>query len=388
MRCLFVAKKSAIGATRHCRKIAGFSSTGFCAFSWHFVAPSSPASLVAAKAGFQSALRGWYRVHARRLPWRETPSLYRTVVSEFMLQQTQIKTALPYFARWMDELPGFSELATASEARVLKLWEGLGYYSRARNLHRLAKAIAALPAPPRTPEAWRELPGVGPYTAAAITSIAFGAPAACVDGNVVRILARLTADATEFRDSATAARSFTPLAESLLPATAPGDHNQAMMELGATVCLRQNPLCTVCPVLAFCAARQRGDPAAYPQLTPKKIEQHAVTRVWCERADAILLHRAARGARRLAGQHELPTAEQAGLDATDVAATGRLLAKKTRSITRFRITESIYAVPAPRGNAGPELFWVPRKKLAAVTLSGPHRRWIRELLDVQSRTGS
>ena len=351
------------------------------------MAQPSPTSLVAAKSDFQSALLAWYRVHSRRLPWRETPSLYRTVVSEFMLQQTQIKTALPYFARWMDELPGFTALAAASEARVLKLWEGLGYYSRARNLHRLAKAVAALPAPPRTPEAWRELPGVGPYTAAAITSIAFGAPAACVDGNVVRILARLTADATEFRDSATAARSFTPLAESLLPATAPGDHNQAMMELGATVCLRQNPLCTVCPVLAFCAARRQGDPAAYPRLTPKKIEQRAVTRVWCERGDALLLHRAAPGARRLAGQHELPTAEQAGFTATAVAAAGRLLAKKTRSITRFRIGESIYAVPAPRGNLGPELVWVPRKKLVTLTLSGPHRRWIHELMAMNDGEG-
>src|SRR5205085_8141178 len=113
---------------------------------------------------------------------------------------------------------------------VLKLWEGLGYYSRARNLHRLAREIATRPSPPRTPAEWQELPGVGPYTAAAITSISFGAPAACVDGNVVRILARLTADPTEFRDSASAAKAFTSLADALIATDTPGDHNQAMME--------------------------------------------------------------------------------------------------------------------------------------------------------------
>ena len=335
--------------------------------------------LVARRADFQSALRGWYRAHARALPWRETPSLYKTVVSEFMLQQTQVKTVLPYFARWLAALPDFAALAAASEERVLKLWEGLGYYSRARNFHGLAKELAARSEPPRTPEAWRELPGVGPYTAAAITSIAFGAPAACVDGNVVRILARLTADGTEFRDSASAAKIFTPLAEELLPATDPGDHNQAMMELGATVCLRQNPLCPACPVRSFCAAARGGRPGDYPQLTPKKIARHAVTRVWCERGGALLLHRAAARARRLANHHELPTPEQAGLDPA-TAACGTLLAKKRRSITRFQITESIYAAPAPRGRLRPGAVWVNMTALGALTLSGPHRRWIAEIL--------
>ena len=161
-------------------------------------------SLVAARTRFQAALLAWYRDNARVLPWREAPSLYKTVVSEFMLQQTQVKTVLPYFARWMEALPGFSELAAAPEERVLRLWEGLGYYSRARNLQRLAQAIVARGGPPVAAEEWRELPGVGPYTSAAITSIALGAPEACVDGNVVRILARLTADATGHRDSASA----------------------------------------------------------------------------------------------------------------------------------------------------------------------------------------
>jgi A/G-specific adenine glycosylase len=342
-------------------------------------ASTHAAALTAKRAEFSVALLGWYRVNARRLPWRESPSLYRTVVSEFMLQQTQVKTVLPYFARWHDALPDFAALAAAPEDQVLKLWEGLGYYSRARNLHRLAQAIAALPAAPRTPAEWQELPGVGPYTAAAITSISFGAPAACVDGNVVRILARLTADATEYRDSATAAKAFRPLADALLSASAAGDHNQAMMELGATVCSRQNPLCLTCPVRAFCAATARGEPEAFPRLAPKKIERVAVTRIWCERDGALLLHRAAADARRLAGQHELPTAAQFGLTET-AAARGLLLATHTRGITRFLITESIHAAVPPRGKLAPGLIWVPRAEIASITLSGPHRRWITEIL--------
>ena len=343
--------------------------------------PSPASALVAAQSDFQSALLGWFRTHARPLPWREAPSLYKTVVSEFMLQQTQVKTVLPYFDRWLAAFPDFAALAAADEARVLKLWEGLGYYSRARNLHRLARAVATRPAPPPTPEAWRDLPGVGPYTAAAVTSIAFGAPVACVDGNVVRILARLTADATPHRDSAGAAKAFSPLADALVPAAAPGDHNQAMMELGATVCFRRQPLCLTCPVQRFCAAARRGDPEAYPRLAPKTIERRAVTRLWCERDRALLLHRAPAGARRLAGIHELPTPAHLGTTER-AAARGELLAKKVRGITRFRLEESIRRHPPPHADRPlpPDLVWVPLADLEAVTVSGPHRRWIRALL--------
>ncbi|HVW19830.1 MAG TPA: A/G-specific adenine glycosylase [Opitutaceae bacterium] len=336
---------------------------------------AAAASLLARRAEFQRDLRAWYRARARPLPWRLEASLYRTVVSEFMLQQTQVKTMLPYFARWMEALPDFAALATAPEEAVLKLWEGLGYYSRARNLRRLARELGRLPEPPRTPEAWRELPGVGPYTAAAITSIAFGAAAACVDGNVVRILSRLTADATPHRDGAAAAKALAPLAEALLPAERPGDHNQAMMELGATVCLRQGPRCGECPVAGCCAGRG-GDPAAYPRLAPKETRRLAVVRIWCEREGALLLHRGPAAARRLADLHELPTAAQAGL--TDAqAASAPLLARRRRSITRFRIEESIHRTAAA---AHEGLVWVPLAGLARITLSGPHRRWVEEIL--------
>jgi A/G-specific adenine glycosylase len=342
---------------------------------------AAPRLLPAAKTEFQAALRAWYRRKARPLPWREAPTLYKTVVSEFMLQQTQVKTVLPYLARWLEALPDFAALAAAPEAQVLKLWEGLGYYTRARNLHRLARALGQMPELPRTPEAWRELPGVGPYTAAAITSIAFGAPAACVDGNVVRILARLTADGTPYRDSTAAAKALGPLANALLPADRPGNHNQAMMELGATVCSRQNPACPRCPVRRFCAAAHAGSPEKFPRLAPKTMEQRHVTRVWCESKGALLLHRSPTGARRFAEMHELPTAAQMGVAETTVAQFP-LLARKRRGITRFQITESIHRAPppAPRGKHAPDLVWVPVAGLETITLSGPHRRWVREIL--------
>jgi A/G-specific adenine glycosylase len=341
----------------------------------------STAPLAAARSEFQAALLAWYRVHARPLPWRIAPSLYGTVVSEFMLQQTQVKTVLPYFARWLEAVPDFAALAAADEARVLKLWEGLGYYSRARNLHRLARAIVALPEPPRTAAAWKNFPGIGPYTAAAVTSIAFHAAEACVDGNVVRILARLAGDATLFRDSATAAKHFAPLAAALLSPEAPGDHNQAMMELGATVCFRRRPLCLTCPVRGFCTAARTGNPEALPRLAPKAIEQRTVTRVWCEHRGALLLHRSAATAKRFANMHELPLAEQAGFNASTIA-RGEFLAKKRRGITRFQITESIHAAPWPsrRKKLLPDLVWMPFAQLDEVPLSGPHRRWIGEIL--------
>jgi A/G-specific adenine glycosylase len=325
------------------------------------------------------ALRAWYREEARPLPWRTQPSLYRTVVSEFMLQQTQVRTALPYFERWIRELPDFAALARAPEARVLRLWEGLGYYSRARNLRRLAQALTNLPRIPEDSESWKTLPGVGPYTAAAITSIAFGAPMACVDGNVVRVLARLTGDRRLFRDSSEAARHFAPLAEALVPRKDPGEHNQGMMELGATICTKANPQCGACPLRLMCLAFRSGNPGMYPKFQARTVERVEITRLWCVRDDTLLLHHIPSGARRLAGHHELPTPEQAGI-ADTAAARLPLLARRNRSITRYRITENIRAL-APNGRlTRPDLVWVPLKRIEKIQISGPHRRWIAELI--------
>ena len=344
------------------------------------------ASLGDTRAAFRRALLRWYRRHRRPLPWRTSPSLYKTVVSEFMLQQTQVATVLPYFERWLRELPSFTALAAAPESKVLKLWEGLGYYSRARNLHKLAQALANQPVPPRTASAWLELPGVGPYTAAAITSISFGAPAAVVDGNVVRVLARVTGAAHLFRDNGEAVKYFTPHARALLNPRQPGDHNQAMMELGATVCTRHNPHCSDCPVARFCAAHRSGNPGQLPRFKPKRTEALLVIRALCRHRGALLLKRAATGARRLTGLHELPEATDLGVN----PAPDTLLATKHRTITRYRITEQIHAVhPADRllrrTAQNRTLEWVPIERLEHITLSGPHRRWLRELLPLHWR---
>jgi len=346
---------------------------------------ANPEPLISQRPAFQAALHAWYRVHHRKLPWRDAPSLYKTVVSEFMLQQTQVVTVLPYFDRWLRALPDFAALAAAPGDRVMKLWEGLGYYSRARNLHRLAQAWVAATPPPRTPAEWRELPGIGPYTAAAITSISFDEPAAVVDGNVVRILARLTGEKRLFRDGSEAVKHFTPLADALIVDSHPGTHNQAMMEHGATVCLRANPQCLICPVAEFCVARAAGQPEKLPRFTPKTSEAMFVIRTFCLDRGRLLLRRAHPKAKRLAGLHELPEASDLGLKPVEKD----LLATKRRAITRFQITEAIYRAkitPALRKRAAgaDSLEWVPLQQLDRVTLSGPHRRWIDELLAIKT----
>ncbi|MBE2212349.1 MAG: A/G-specific adenine glycosylase [Opitutaceae bacterium] len=340
-------------------------------------------------AAFRRALAAWFEKHQRRLPWRTERSLYRTVVSEFMLQQTQVATVLPYFERWMRALPDFAALAAADEETVLKLWEGLGYYRRARFLHTLARELVALPAPPHTAVGWADLTGVGPYTAAAIASLAFDDAAACVDGNVVRILARLTSETRAFPDGSAAVKHFNALAGELLDPRHPGRHNEAMMELGATVCFRRKPRCTVCPVIAHCRAAREGTAEAIPAIARAAAEKREVDRVWIERDGALLLHRIPADAARMCGLHELPTAEQAGI-ARDALTADRLRATHRRAITRYQITERIFAAACPsdlaaaKATAARDLVWVQRDTLDSITLSGPHRRWVTALLHDRS----
>ena len=207
---------------------------------------------------FRVQLLDWYDREHRKLPWRVEPSLYRTVVSELMCQQTQIATVLPYFDRWMQDLPDFEALAAAPEEKVLKLWEGLGYYSRARNLQKLAKALVEMESYPTDAKSWQKLPGIGPYTAAAIASIHNGQTIAVVDGNVIRVISRLLADDREFKDGPSAAKLLQDTANELQESACPGNYNQATMELGALICTKHNPLCTVCPVVDLCAAASTG----------------------------------------------------------------------------------------------------------------------------------
>jgi A/G-specific adenine glycosylase len=337
------------------------------------------------KEGFHSALIQWYLAHQRPLPWRTEPSLYRTVVSELMAQQTQIKTMLPYFERWMQRFTGFEALANAAEEDVLKHWEGLGYYSRARNLHKLARAYVKADPKPRTRDEWKALPGIGPYTSAAIASICFDEPVAVVDGNVVRILARLTHDERIFASNADAVKAFTELAGKIINHEHPGDHNQAMMELGATVCLKRKPLCTLCPVREFCQSYARSDVESIPHIERKATERIELDRVWLCHHQQLLLHRIPDQAGQLAGQYELPELKHLSMDTPKETP----LKINTRSITHRRIKEKIYAItPSDQTKKhvqnNPELYWVPIDELDGITLSGPHRRWVQELLNLQN----
>jgi A/G-specific adenine glycosylase len=208
----------------------------------------------------------WYERERRPLPWRGTRDPYRIWVSEVMLQQTQVNTALPYYRRFLRQFPTLRKLAGALLEEVLKRWEGLGYYARARNLHR-ACAIVLARHGGRVPDTWepfRALPGVGDYIAAAVLSIAFNRPHAVVDGNVKRVLARLVTLRAPVNQTASH-RMFQAEADRLLERRRPGDFNQAMMELGALVCTPASPRCALCPLIRFCAAYRRGVTAHYPQ---------------------------------------------------------------------------------------------------------------------------
>ncbi len=334
----------------------------------------------------REALSLWFTQNKRDLPWRTNPSLYATVVSEFMLQQTQVKTVLPYFDRWMKRFPDFKSLASASGEEVLKNWEGLGYYSRARNLHKLAREIAQFGEASESPEAWQQFKGIGTYTATAITSIAFRHPVACVDGNVIRILARLSGDSTEFKDSNQAFKKLSPLAGTLLNESDPGNHNEAMMELGATVCTKSNPKCAICPFNQFCAAKGN-NPERYPVKKARQLKKETVHRAWMKIEDKILLHRSNVNSRRLANLLELPRLEHLGLQSSKFEAQGvRPVMTKRRGISNSQIREHIWNVEPTEKLDHPEVEWVSIEQLPAATLSGPHKRWIQELLDEKQLT--
>ena len=217
---------------------------------------------------FTGTILAWYARHGRDLPWRHGRDPYAIWLSEIILQQTRIAQGMAYWERFIKRFTTVKELAEASEDEVLRLWEGLGYYSRARNLHAAAQQIAAAGGFPKTLEDIRKLKGVGDYTAAAIASIAFDIPAAVVDGNVYRVLARYYGIETPV-GTTVAKKAFTALAQSLLPEKAPGDFNQAMMDFGALQCTPQNPDCLTCPLSATCQALSSGRVGQLPVKAPK-----------------------------------------------------------------------------------------------------------------------
>ena len=222
-------------------------------------------------AKFQSALLDWFAAHRRDLPWRASRDPYRIWVAEIMLQQTRIAAVLPYYHRFLKKFPTAASLRRARLEEVLKLWSGLGYYSRARNLHRAAREIATRHSGkfPRTLEAALALPGIGRYTAAAVLSIAYDVPLAVLDGNVARVLARLGAIRGDLREPKTW-RLLGERAQHLLAPSAPGDWNQALMELGEVICTPQSPRCGLCPVSRWCQARAKNLTAEIPAVRKKR----------------------------------------------------------------------------------------------------------------------
>ena len=284
-----------------------------------------------------------------------------------MLQQTRAQAVIPYYERFLERFPAAQDLARASEIEVLQHWSGLGYYARARNLHRAARRIIENGAFPQDYEAIRELPGVGTYTAAAVASIAFGGKHAVVDGNVMRVIARFSGDAADIGASATKIR-FEKIASTLLDLRDPGRFNQAMMELGATICLPRNPLCLLCPVSADCQARVQGKQSQLPiklkRTQPVRVD---VTLLIVERAGRILLWRRNPDSPRLGGFWELPSSEELPK------------AKKLEAVGSFRhsITNHNYLftiVKATASSVASRLQWFDRAQLQAIPLSTTTRK--------------
>ncbi len=284
------------------------------------------------------ALLAWYRRNARDLPWRGTRDPYAILVSEVLLQQTRVEQARGYYARFLAAFPDLNALAQASEEDVLRVWAGAGYYRRARNLHRLAQAVAktGLPAAPAELE---ELPGIGPYTAAAVASIAFGKPVAAVDGNVRRVLARL------FTVDVPSARWLQETAERLLDRAGPGVWNQALMELGSLVCTPKRPACATCPVARFCQGK--GAAERYPLPRARRRTAVSATALVLKGAGGYVLER--RDGRVLGGLWGFPLAEGKGarehLLSRYGLASARPLGTVEHAFTHKKLTIRVYAAP-------------------------------------------
>jgi A/G-specific adenine glycosylase len=312
----------------------------------------------------------WYAHGHRDLPWRRTSDPYRIWVSEIMLQQTRAQAVIPYYERFLVRFPTVEALAAARENDVLALWAGLGYYSRARNLWRAARQVAAAGGFPRQHEAIRALPGIGDYTAAAIASIAFGLPHAVIDGNVLRVVARVENDAADIASARTRER-FRVVAQGWLDAREPGHYNQALMELGATVCLPRNPLCLVCPLAACCRGREEGTAAQLPvklrRTVPVELQR---TLLVIRREGRILLRQNGQEVRRLAGFWDLPTPQE-----LPAARVGERLGEFLHTITHHRYTIAVHAATVRRVGTG--YGWFEAAQFAEIPLSTTARKALK-----------
>jgi A/G-specific adenine glycosylase len=324
------------------------------------------------KPSLGARLVDWYRQGHRDLPWRSDADPYRIWVSEIMLQQTRAQAVIPYYLRFLDRFPTVEALAAAGEEEVLTLWSGLGYYSRARNLLRAAQSIAAVGAFPSRYAELRALPGIGDYTAAAVASIAFGEAVAVVDGNVLRVVARVENDAADVGAARTRER-FRAVAEAWLDPRDPGAFNQAMMELGATVCLPRNPLCLLCPVAADCEAKREGTAAELPvklrRMEPVALEE---TLLVVRSRRGFLLRQREPEARRMAGFWDLPSpADLPG------ARLGPTLGTFRHTITHHHYTFAVQEAVLPKSLLDGALRWFRAEELAEIPLSTTARKGLK-----------
>ncbi|UPT75183.1 MAG: A/G-specific adenine glycosylase [Elusimicrobiota bacterium] len=315
-------------------------------------------------ARLRAALLSWYRASKRDLPWRKNADPYRVWISEIMLQQTTVAAVTPKYEAFLRRFPTLAALAAADEDEVLAAWAGLGYYSRARNLLRAARAVVAEHGGrfPSEEDAVLALPGIGRYTAGAIRSIAFGEPAPLVDGNVIRVFSRLFGLKGRAKDPAFA-KTLWPLAERLVDRASPGDWNQALMELGATVCTPESPSCGACPVAKSCVAfakdLQEKLPLPEERRAPVPVKW---TCLWIERDGEVLLWKRSEKERLLKNLWGLPEAGRVD------ARPGRTLATVSHSITHHALTvtlkEASLAGKAPAGAK-----WVPREDVGNYLVS-------------------
>ncbi|MDQ3546615.1 MAG: A/G-specific adenine glycosylase [Verrucomicrobiota bacterium] len=329
--------------------------------------PAESSAPVSDPRFFRRNLQDWFRRRGRDLPWRRTRDPYAILVSEFMLQQTQVATVIPFYERWLARFPGFYALAQAREADVLHAWQGLGYYARARNLHAAGKFVrdnfgGHLPA---SAAAIAQLPGVGRYTAGAIAAFAFDLPEPIVEANISRVLARLTNWKAPI-DSAAGQAHLWQAAKLLLPRQGARAHNSALMDLGALVCVRRQPRCGECPVRQFCRAEE-------PELLPRKrqrprtvalFEPHAFARS----ENRVLLEQSSA---RWRGMWILP--RLASRPKEDP------LLKIDFPFTHHRVTLAVFA-GAASNQPNEKQRWFTRRALARLPLPSPHRRALELLL--------
>jgi A/G-specific adenine glycosylase len=311
--------------------------------------------------GIAARLLSWYQKGHRDLPWRKSADPYCIWVSEIMLQQTRAEVVIPYYQRFLERFPTIKSLADAGEEEALKAWSGLGYYSRIRNMQRAARRMGA--EFPRTYDEIRELPGVGEYTAAAIAAIAFGLPHAAVDGNVLRVVARVENDAADIGSVKTRKR-FTEVVREWMDARQPGPFTQALMELGATVCLPRNPDCGRCPISDLCRAHAVGTASQLP-VKARRVEPLRLSRELAviRRRGRILLKLEGPDARWMAGFWRLP----APADAPGAQITGEIGTVR-HTITHHHYTFTVLA--AEYGGEAPiGCRWVAPGQFAEIPLS-------------------